>query len=127
MVTVEQMSGLIALSKTLFDATKGAIDIVQTIAKYKSDPGTVAEAQQAIGLLSTFSDDEVALIEERLNNCRKIFEAEGTGTNRVKCLCSTLNHAKDGNGGELPPIETWVNMYKQLKCASLPLSKPHGA
>ena len=118
MVSLEQMTNLIALSKTLMDALKGGVDFVETIKAYRADASTIKEAETARITLSTYSDDEIMSIDERLNNCRKQFEEQGFGEGRVKCICSALKHAKDGNGGELPKVEIWLSMYEQLKCAN---------
>ena len=33
------------------------------------------------------------------------------------CICSVLNEAKVENGGQLPIIDDWPNMYDQLRCS----------
>jgi hypothetical protein len=85
MVSPEQWVGLIALSKTMFDATKSAIDFVSTLNHYRNDPETQKEALTASALYSTYSPKEVESIEESLRQCQKRFEAEGVGVVRVRC------------------------------------------
>jgi len=52
---------------------------------------------------------------------------EGMGEARVRCLCSVLNQAKDGNGGELPDIANWKEIYTALKCATRGATKTASA
>ncbi|HEX4003872.1 MAG TPA: hypothetical protein VHX36_14575 [Candidatus Acidoferrales bacterium] len=106
---------VISWSKTLFDASKSAIDLVATYHKYREDPETIKEAHH-VSMVSTFSSYEIESLEERIENCRKLFAQEGVGEGRVRCLCSVLNQARAANGGELPEIESWLKMDTQLKC-----------
>lgn len=106
---------LISWSKTLFDATKSGIDLVSTFNKYRNDPATIREANKAASS-STFSDFEVESLQDRIENCKKLFAQEGVGEGRVRCLCSVLNQARDANGGDLPDIGNWLQMDTMLKC-----------
>jgi hypothetical protein len=65
----------------------------------------------------TFSDSEVSSIEERINECRKRFIAEGSGKSRKACLCSVLLDVFLGNGGSIPDPE-WQRLFEKLGCAS---------
>ena len=126
MVPIQVWVEMISWSKTLFDASKSAIDLVSTFNKYQRDAKTIAEAQEA-RRVSTFSDEEVGSLAERIQNCRNVFTMEGTGEARVRCLCSVLNQAKDGNGGELPDISNWREIYTALKCATRGANKAMAA
>lgn len=71
--------------------------------------------QRANLLASTFSEDELDAIRDRIGGCRRRFIHEGDGAQRKKCLCSVLTDVKDGNGGHIPDDE-WERMYEQLGC-----------
>jgi hypothetical protein len=106
---------LISWSKTLFEATKSGVDLVTTFQKYRNDPDTIREASDA-ARFSTFSDYEIESLQDRIENCKKLFAQEGVGEGRVRCLCSVLNQAREANGGDLPNVGTWQQMDTQLKC-----------
>ena len=69
--------------------------------------------QQAKLLASTYSDDELRSIHERIQSCRDRFIHEGDGGKRVQCMCSVLEDAIIGNGGTAP-IPEWAKMFRQL-------------
>ncbi len=81
-------------------------------------PYTIAEAERVSQVFSTYSEPEVQAILERLKACRDRFITEGSGTGRKKCLCSVFKDVIDGNGGKLPHIDDWENIYNQLNCAT---------
>jgi len=103
--------------KGLFDVGKGAVDLQASIAKYRADPETIREATR-VSHFSTYSDEELEALNRRINGCVKKFIEEGDGAGRVRCLCSVLNEAMIGNGGTLPEVDDWRNIYKQLRCTS---------
>ncbi|MGB0766223.1 MAG: hypothetical protein ACPGYV_00780 [Phycisphaeraceae bacterium] len=70
-------------------------------------------ARQAKTLVSTYDDEELDSLKERLEKCRRRFITEGDGRQRVRCLCSVLEDAIDGNGGTAP-IDDWQDTYDQL-------------
>lgn len=109
---------VIASIKALFDVGKGAVDLTQSIERYRSDQVTILEAQRVSGF-STYSDEEVEELLHRIRGCVKKFIAQGDGADRVRCMCSVLNEAKAGNGGTLPQFDDWLNIYEQLNCASV--------
>ena len=65
--------------------------------------------------LSTYSDEEVKAINERIKSCRDRFIEEGS-EGRVKCFCSVLTDVKLGNGGNIPDPD-WEKLYDTLDCA----------
>ncbi|WP_444905047.1 hypothetical protein ACJJIU_10150 [Microbulbifer sp. CnH-101-E] len=69
--------------------------------------------RQAKILVSTYDDNELASLHDRIKTCRDRFVNEGSGTQRVKCMCSVLKDAITGNG-DIPPLPEWGRMYNQL-------------
>jgi hypothetical protein len=106
---------LLALStvKAVFESVKSGMDFATALKKYHDDPATIRESQRVSRIFSTFSDDEVASITRRLEECRTRFTAEGSGKQRATCFCSVLRDVKDANGG-IPLIDDWPNMFRQL-------------
>jgi hypothetical protein len=93
----------------------GENDLDRTIEKYRHDRATIQEATR-VSRLSTFSDEEVESLMAAVKRCRTRFTETHDGLSRVKCLCSVLREAKEGNGGTLPEIDDWENIYHQLDC-----------
>jgi hypothetical protein len=88
----------------------------EALAYFRSNPVTIEEAQTASVLYkTTFSDDELQDIIRRVEGCRVRFIEQGDGDDRVKCLCSVFRHAKTGNGGNLPDVGGWPEIYAQLQ------------
>jgi hypothetical protein len=104
--------------KALFEAITLGTDIQRQYEKHRSEQDTIAEAQRVSQVFSTYSEPEVQSILERLKACRDRFISEGSGTGRKKCLCSVFKDVIDGNGGTLPHIDDWENIYNQLNCAT---------
>jgi hypothetical protein len=117
MVSPEVWLEILAWTKTLFEATKAAIDLDQTYLKYSRDPDVVREAKRVSLTISTYSDEEVEALLHRLKGCRDRFVSQGSGKDRAKCICSVLNEARVGNGGQLPIIDDWQNIYALLRCS----------
>ena len=114
---------LLAVSKAVFESTKAVIDFAATVQKYRRDPATIREAQRVSAQFSTYSDAEIDSLTKRMEACRMRFIDEGSGPQRAACMCSVLTDAMYGNGGQLPAIDDWHNMYGQLKCASVTAAK----
>jgi hypothetical protein len=101
------------------------IDVVQIgrqtfsayLKKRQDDPRLPERARALEAALSTYSQEEVAAIVDRITACRDRFVAEGSGKQRRTCLCSVLRDIKEGNGGTIPDRE-WEQVYQQLKCAA---------
>jgi hypothetical protein len=108
---------VLAWIKTLFEATKATIDLRKTYEKYRTDRETLQEAQRVSVAFSTYSEAEVEAMLRRLEGCRDRFISQGGGADRAQCICSVLHEAMEGNGGTLPLIDDWQNIYRQLKCA----------
>lgn len=102
--------------KALFEATKASVDLVATYKKYRSDKATVKESERVSIAFSTYSEEEVVALAGRLKGCRDRFIGQGGGSDRARCICSVLNEARKGNGGELPAIDDWQHIYSQLRC-----------
>lgn len=102
--------------KALFDAIRLGADVREQYQKHRSERDTIAEAHRVSQTFSTFSDEEVQAILERLKACRDRFIKEGSGAARKQCLCSVFEDAIQANGGRLPRIDDWKNIYIQLNC-----------
>jgi hypothetical protein len=112
---LEALAGL----KALFDLTEGAGDYFSRYTAHKREQATVREARRAAQTLSTYSDDEVWAIIRRIEGCRDRFIEQGSGRERSRCICSVLNEIAEGNGGIVPIIDHWREMYDQLGCESM--------
>jgi hypothetical protein len=112
----------IAGIKTLYELTKNIpadLSIWDTkVESYRISPETIREAQQANLQYSTYSEEELQDLIDRIKGCRDRAIREGDPKRRVNCLCSVLAYAKDGNGGDMPDVADWQEIYNQLKCAS---------
>jgi hypothetical protein len=117
MASPETWLEVLAWVKTLFEATKATIDLRQTYEHYRRDRETISESERVSVQFSSYSDDEVRALGGRVKGCRDRFIAQGSGADRAKCICSVLNEAKIGNGGTLPLIDDWENIYRTLNCA----------
>ncbi len=104
--------------KALYDLASGVPDYVSSFAKHKEDSATIAESERVSASYSTFSDAEVREILNRIEGCRERFIAQGSGRDRTRCLCSIFKEIIEGNGGQIPKIDAWERMYKELRCDS---------
>ena len=109
---LEALAGL----KALYDLTEGAVDYAANFQRHRQERATIAEARRASEEYSTYSDDEVRSILDRIEGCRKRFIEQGGGADRRRCLCSILKEIAEGNGGQLPHIDDWRNMFNKLSC-----------
>jgi hypothetical protein len=122
MASPELWLEVLSLTKALFDAVKSGADVLESYRKHRQEQDTINESQRVSVAFSTYSEAEVRSILLRLEQCRDRFIAQGGGADRARCLCSVFNEARIGNGGTLPLIDDWENMYRQLGCI-LPKSK----
>jgi len=109
---LEALAGL----KALYDLTQGAVDYADRYHAHIRERDTLAEARRISVDFSTFSDKEVQAIIRRIAGCRDRFIAQGGGEDRARCLCSIFRKISDGNGGVLPRVDDWQNMFRQLNC-----------
>jgi len=109
---LEALAGL----KALYDLIQGGVDYAANLARHRAEPDTIEEAGRVSRAYSTYSDEEVQALIEKIEGCRKRFIAQGSGADRARCLCSIFNEISDGNGGSLPRIDDWERMYRQLNC-----------
>ena len=116
MGTPEQWLQVLAWTKALFESTKAAIDLGETYEKYFHDPETIRESRRVSLSFSTYTEEEVESLITRLKGCRDRFIQQGGGADRSRCICSVLREAQEGNGGTLPEIDDWENIYRQLRC-----------
>jgi hypothetical protein len=108
---------LTALStvKAVFEAVKSGADVALSIRKYREDKDTIRESSRVSKVFSTFSDEEVASITKRLEECQKRFAAEGDGQKRAECSCNVFADIRKANGG-IPAIDDRRNIFRQV-CA----------
>jgi len=116
MGTSEQWLQILALVKALFKAITAGIDLAESVEKYTHDPETIREAERVSRTNSTYSSAEVEAILARLKGCEARFIEQGGGADRNRCVCSVLRETKKGNGGMLPYIDDWENIYTTLNC-----------
>ena len=117
MASVHIWLELLSYVKALFEAITLGADIREQYKKHREERDTLAEANRASDVLSTFSDQEVQAILERLKACQDRFTKEGDGAARRRCFCQVFKDVVDGNGGTLPRIDDWDNIYRQLNCS----------
>lgn len=102
--------------KAIFDAVKLGEDVLESYEKHRRERDTIQEAQRVSVQFSTYSEAEVRAILVRLKGCQERFIQQGGGADRSRCLCSVFNEVREGNGGQLPRIDDWENIYRQLQC-----------
>jgi len=102
--------------KALFEATTLGLGVREQYLKHRNERDTIAEAERASQDFSTYSEKELDAIPSRLKACMDRFIYEGSGAARQKCLCNVFADIIAGNGGRLPPIDDWENIYRQLGC-----------
>jgi hypothetical protein len=117
MASPELWLEVLSLTKALFDAVKSGADVIESYRKHRAEKETIQESQRVSATFSTYSEGELKAILARLEQCRDRFIKQGGGTDRARCVCSVLDEVKNGNGGQLPRIDDWENMYRQLGCA----------
>lgn len=117
MATPQVWLEVLAWTKALFEATTAGLDLYSTYQKYSTDSETIREASRVSIAYSTFSEEEVDAMLNRLKGCRDRFVAQGGGKERSSCICSVLNEAKEGNGGTLPHVDDWQRIYSTLNCS----------
>ncbi|MGH9521054.1 MAG: hypothetical protein ACRD3E_00830 [Terriglobales bacterium] len=117
MATAKTWLELLATAKAVFDTIKSGIDFGTAYEKHRNESDTRNEAQRVSVAFSTYSDDEVNAILARLQDCRARFITEGSGPQRQRCFCSVFLDVAEGNGGVMPEIDDWRNMFDQFGCS----------
>jgi hypothetical protein len=116
MLTLEQFASLAAIISAMADVyTVGRDQFSAFLANRQRAADYTAKGEILRNALSTYSDDEIDAIKERIEGCRDRFIAEGSGERRRACLCSVLSDVKDGNGDKIP-FPDWARIYEQLGC-----------
>jgi hypothetical protein len=100
--------------KAGFDTATTGIGFLQAFRRHKEEPETVLESERVSRVFSTYSEGEIRSASHRIEQCRKRFEREGDGVQRIRCICSVLNDFRTGNGGVLPEIDDWEKYWHQL-------------
>src|ERR1035438_5234354 len=83
----------------------------------RTAPDIMQRAATLEQAMSTYGDEELEAISQRLQACRDRLIAEGSGAERKRCLCIVLGDVKDGNGGTIP-FDDWKKTYETLGCGS---------
>lgn len=109
---VEALAGL----KALYDLVKSGADYTKSLIAHRNEPDTIQEARRVSVAFSTYSDREIEELVKKIEGCRDRFISQGSGKDRARCMCSIFEEIKDGNGGTLPHIDAWRDMYDQLNC-----------
>ena len=107
---------VLSWTKALFDAITLGADIRKAYNRHRNERDTMAEADRVSRTFSTYSEEEVQAILDRLQACRDRFIQEGSGPARKRCLCNVFNDVMAGNGGRLPLIDDWERFYHELNC-----------
>jgi hypothetical protein len=110
---LEALAGL----KALYDLSEGAVDYAASLRKHRDEKDTQAAARIASATYSTYSDAEIEAILKRIEGCRQRFITQGGGDDRKICLCSIFKEIAAGNGGVLPDVDDWGNMFRRLNCS----------
>ena len=118
MVSSELWLQVLSWTKALFDAVKSGEDVFASYQKHRQEKDTIEESRRVSKTFSTYTENEVKSILARLEGCRDRYIKHGGGKDRSNCLCSILNEVKEGNGGQLPRIDDWDNIYRQLNCGA---------
>ena len=111
----------IATVKAIWEITKDIptrfASLDEAIVYYKNDPQTREDAEQAIlKYRNTYPDDVIKDIGERLRRCDDRFKETNDGDDRVRCVCTVLRNTAKGNGGHMPDISNWPEIFDQLNC-----------
>lgn len=116
MASPEAWLTLLATIKAAYSAAREGADFTSKLRHYLDDEATNRESRRVSSAYSTYNEEEIRSIARRLRECAERFAREGDGEQRVRCICSALNDARLGNGGELPAADDWENYYRQLRC-----------
>jgi hypothetical protein len=116
MIGLEHASQIAAIISAMADVySVGKESFSQYLERRQKAKDYVSRGEILQKALSSYDDDEIDAINERIRSCKDRFIREGSGQNRKKCLCSVLTDVKDGNGGDFPFPE-WDRLYRQLGC-----------
>jgi len=107
---LEALAGL----KALYDLASGAPDYWKSYQRHRDERATIAESRRASKTFSTYSDRELEEIIRKIEGCSDRFINQGSGADRARCFCSIFKEIVDGNGGVMPEIDDWDQMYNQL-------------
>lgn len=107
---------LLSWLKAAYDVISTGADLYEAYRKHKAEKDTAREAARISSVFSTYSEEEIEALVERIKGCMERFIQQGGGADRVRCICSVLNEIRVGNGGVLPEIDDWQRIYAQLNC-----------
>lgn len=102
--------------KAFFEAVTLGADLREQYQKHRNEQDTIAEARRVSEVFSTYSEQEVRAILDRLKACQDRFVKEGDGAARRRCFCQVFKDVIEGNGGILPRIDDWENIHRQMNC-----------
>ncbi len=113
---LQNWAELAAIVSAMVDVINiGRDSFVSYFGSRSRNPQNVQHAAILMNSLSSYSNDEIEAIANRIYGCRKRFISEGDGAQRSRCLCSVLSDVRAGNGGRIP-IPAWEEMFNKLKC-----------
>jgi len=123
-LSLKEWADIAAIVSAMSDVlTVGRDTFSGYLRRHRADRNLPVKAAQLQAAFSTYSDDEIEEIANRIRRCRDRFNEEGAGKQRVRCLCSVLRDVKDGNGGQIP-VDEWESIYRQLQCESTGVAVP---
>jgi hypothetical protein len=113
---LSDLASIAAIVSAMCDVISTGRDTFQTFYNKRiSAPDARSRGRVLRRAFSTYTDEEVGAIRDRLLGCRRRFIAEGSGPQRRTCLCSVLQDVREGNGGTIP-FDDWSNVYDTLGC-----------
>lgn len=116
MATPQTWLEVLAWTKALFDMITASENVYDAYERHKNERDTQQEARRVSTAFSTYSEQEINAMLDRLKGCRDRFIDQGGGRERAKCFCSVFKEIIEGNGGKLPLIDDWERMYATLGC-----------
>jgi hypothetical protein len=126
MASVTDWLYMLAEIRALYDLAKFGSDYSASVLKYRSEIEIYREAQRVSKIYHT-SQPEMRALHDDIEACRCRLTNQDSGEDRGMCLCRLFNRIKEGNGGNLPPVDCWEQMYVDLGCGSSGSSGPHVA
>ncbi len=115
MADIELWLHVVAGIGAIYDIIRLGAEHGPALARRLSSADTRRDADQLAVKFSTYSDEELNELLRRIEQCRRRFMAEGSGSDRARCLCHVLRDIRDGNGGTMP-LQDWDDMYHRLRC-----------
>lgn len=107
---------LLATVKAVSSAVMDEADFQHELAHWTSDGETIQESQRVSADFLDYTDEQVRVMASRLQACLDQTVQRASPDQRAECICGILNEVRIGNGGHLPQIDDWQDVYRQLGC-----------